>query len=337
MEDYEKRLCISYLDEVDAFIDSDFYFKAMVSFTALKNIYVATIEKDWQKLRDFYNIPSGLYLHFSAIKQLLTGNPANMDFFNIFKTTTGTLDYKKLYDFYNDLINVIDQNYFVFQVTGIQARKKFQKIIPQVKANSVMYQLFREHLDRMAFHMIDFTVEEYNRSHAELIRQKKFNEAKNLEPMYYFTKLRYDGSYLLSERDDYRNAFSHCIADGTMHFNSTTTKKVFDNLNFIAKKEVGLSKDCTNPCNIDVISHAGAEIVDFAAIYIGRHMWKDTFRNHQITKKGKNQTTVDQKLGIDCYIEIPGYPRIDPMQKLENMIFENPDVTKYKMIVDCPI
>lgn len=337
IEDYEKRLCISYLDEVDAFI-CEYYLKAMVSFTALKEDYIKNIEQEWKAFREAFNIPSGVCLHFSDIKFLLSKQTEkyNPIFYNIFKDASGSVDYGKMHSFYIELLKFIDKNNFVLQATGIKSAKKLQKVLPRIEMNSIMYQLFSEHLDRVVFYMVDLTIEEYRRSEQAIHTSGNFNKLKNLEPSYYFTKLRYDGSYVLTERNDYRNAFSHCIADGTKHFSSNVIKEVFDNLNFVAKREVGLSKSCCNPCDIDVISHAGAEIVDFAALYIGRSIWKDFFRDYQTNTMKLDAASIDSKLERDCMITIPGYPKIDPMLIIDKKVFESPDVIKYKRIEDYP-
>lgn len=337
IEEYEKRLCISYLDEAEAF-KSAYHLKAMVSFTAQKETYLKDIEADWKAFRDYFQVPPGLCLHFSDIKFLLSGDTAKYDpkFFNLFKDKSGSLDYGKMNSFYNNLLDIIKRNRFVFQATGIKAPKKMIKLLPKIEMNSIMYQLFIEHLDRMAFYMVDLTIDEYNAVEAAIKHSGKIQKLGNLQPNYHFTKLRYDGSYVLTERNDYRNAFSHCIADGTKHFSSNVTKEVFDNLTFVSKDEVGQSKSCGTPCTIEVKSHAGAEIVDFATLYIARHMWKDFFRYYELNDNGKDATDLDKKLEIDCMIKIPGYATIDPMTIIDSKLFENPNVSKYRMIEDYP-
>lgn len=56
IQDYEQRLCISYLDEVEAFKGCEYYLKAMVSSTVLKAIYISSIEAEWKAFRDYLNI-----------------------------------------------------------------------------------------------------------------------------------------------------------------------------------------------------------------------------------------------------------------------------------------
>lgn len=339
LEEYEKRICISYLDEVDAFVLSNVFLKTMVSLTSLKNIYINSFEKDWKKLRQDYGIPSGKCLHFSQIKFLLNSDDTkhNPEFKVIFSNSSGAIDNGKLYNFYRDILSIIDNNYIVFQATGIASKRQYASLIPKIKMNSVMYQLFNEHLDRMAFYLVRLAVDEYNTKINALRAAGQTDKVNKLSLHYYFTKLRYDGSYVLNERNDYRDAFSHCISDGTKHFNSETIKEVFDNLSFVSKKEVGLCTNCNSTCNHEAISHAGAELVDFVAVYIARNMWMRYYKDYKINIDGEDPLAIDAKLELDCNIKIPGYSLLDPMPHIEPKLFENQDVAKYKAIIDFPI
>jgi hypothetical protein len=336
----EKRLCISYLDEVDAYTDQkcEFNYKTMVNFTALKNEYISTIEKDWKAIRVKYNASPGKDIHFTRILSMLGTKPHQWEpeYKAMFVDGKGKIDHKKMHEFYTDILNLIQKSNFVFQATGLASLKSNKKIITKIKMNSTMYQLFIEHVDRIAFYMIDLTIDDYNaREAAAKIEGKTQQQINNIELSYYCTKLRYDGGFDLQERSYYRDAFSHIISEGTKHFSSKTTKEVFDNLSFISKEEIGQMKTCTIPCSIEVISHAGAEIVDFATKFIGRYMWKDFYRDYKISK-GENKADIEARIDKMCSINIPGQPKIEPMAILEKKLFESPDVNKIKLIIDHP-
>lgn len=339
IQDYEKRLHISYLDEVDAFILKDILLKSIVSITASKNNYINTLEKEWKQLRINYAIPSGFYLHFNKIKNLINPNTSSHDqaYKDLFANSTGSMDYGKLYNFYKDILFIIKTNPFIIQATGIASLKSASTLYGLLRTNSIMYQLFREHMDRMAFYLIKLSVDDYNQRKSSLIsagHNPNNSIVHNLDIIYHLTKLRYDGSYVLAERNDYRNAFSHSISDGTKHFNDKIIKEVFDTLSFISKDEVGLCTNCSSPCNYELISHAGDELVDFVALYIARDMWIDFYRKCCLNKYNETYLSVTTRINKLMSIQIPGYPAIEPIGDIKPKVFTDSETGLYSTLID---
>lgn len=315
---FEERLFITYLDECEPYIFENEFIKSIVSLSCLKSNYISNLEKDWKILRDKFNIPANVYLHFTAIKNLLSSkkNTHDLNLKKIFEDKFGNIDLKKLYDFYNDILSIIEKNYFVVQCTGIKYNK--EKVFLKELTNENMHIAFYEHLDKMSIFLTDYSNKDYNNKKRLLSLQGKKDD--NLKYKHYFTKLRYDGNYELSERNDYRNAFTHCIADGTKNFKSKTTRELFDTLRFIPKSEVGLNCDSTLKCPYSEVSHAGMELVDFIAIYVSRNIWKEYYKEYLISK-GMNNNDIDIKIENQCLIKIGNYNPIDPYTSIKKKIF----------------
>jgi hypothetical protein len=327
---YDARLCISYLDESEAYEAPKRFYKSMVSLTALKSIYIQGLENDWKNLRVKYNVPQGVYLHFSSIKNLLKQGLTKINdpvIQKIFSKIDGSIDYNRIYNFYSDIQSIIRQNQFIVQATGIEYPKEKINYPKGIKLNSVMYQLFYEHLDRMAFYLMDLGLNDYQN------RKKTSNNAKF---KFFFSKLRYDGSYDLNERNDYRNAFSHCISDGTKHFNSSVTKEVFDTLSFVAKEEVGKCINCPSACSYEFVSHAGDELVDYIALYVARDMWKDSFKDYMVNDEGVSSQNVDELINELTTITVPGFQPLVPIDDIKPKLFSTQHIASYKLIKDYP-
>lgn len=113
-------------------------------------------------------------------------------------------------------------------------------------------------------------------------------------------KLRYDGDFELSVRNDFRNAFSHSISNGTKRFTSDAFKDIFDEVRFIDKSEIGYCVICTNDCKSKLVNHAGNEIVDFityyAAIYIAKDCMKNDYINYDTKQKMKQIKSLTKNL-----------------------------------------
>ncbi|NLL67731.1 MAG: hypothetical protein GX236_08570 [Clostridiaceae bacterium] len=340
VQDYEKRLCISYLDEADAFQLRDILLKTIVSITAKKNEYINNLESSWKQLRITYNIPQGQYIHFNKIKNLTNINAKTHEplYKNIFlNTSDGNVDYFKIYNFYMDILSIIKSNPFTIQATGIASLKSMTSLYGLYRTNSAMYQLFREHLDRMAGYLLKLSSDDYLQRKNDLLARgysATSSVVNNLDILYYLTKLRYDGSYVLTERNDYRNAFSHSISDGTKHFNGEIIKEVFDTLSFISKDEVGLCTNCSSPCNYELISHAGDELVDFITLYVARDMWKDYYKTCCLNMYNEKYIDVVTRIDKLSSIQVQGYPVIVPIVDIKEKIFGNTEFPRYGRIID---
>lgn len=258
------KYCISYLDEAKIFNKGptnsiDHY--TIVSITFERDYYVQVIEPDWQALRLKHGIPDGQALHFTDMRQLLVpGKPANkyspelLGIFSKTKSNTSTdLNYARVHAFFTDVVDFIKSHSFIIQATGIRYDKRgiIRNISNQYFKDSTYrppYYALREHLNIMGIYLMSLSAGTFNpKGH-----------------VYLTTKLRFDGDVDLGERNDLREAFNHCISLGTRHFRPNFTKRIFDEIRFIGKSEVG---------NVSDVTHAGNEITDFITTIISRHIW----------------------------------------------------------------
>lgn len=335
IQEYEKRLCITYLDETEPYLLKDFTTKAIVSLTALKNKY-CLLEDAWKRLRAKYNVPSGQYLHFTDVKQLLKPDKSKYkpEFSSLFSDKSGSIDYDKLHNFYSDVLDIINTHDFIVQATGTISNKLSKAIPGYVKNNSEMYRIFREHFDKIAFYLLSLTDSDYKKRVAVHSSKGNSQKATNEKIHYYLTKLRYDGSYEFTDRNDFRNVFASCITDGTTVFKSETIKSVFDTLSFIPKSEVGLVANCANPCDLMPVIHAGSEIIDFISIYVARDMFKDLFK--KIYLQDHSYADTMKMLNDLAIIKIPNKQDIVPTNIIKNRLFSTQDISPYKTIINYP-
>lgn len=256
-KNFEKNLFITYSDEISIYSSSISNMNAIVSMISRKKNYIEKIEKQWIELRKKYNVPDGVYLHFTEIKALLNNSLChkwNENMKDIFFEDK-KLDKKKLIGFYTDIMKIIQNSEFdLIVTTNIRNKKSF---FEAAYNNSDWYVLFKDHLDDIA----EYAVNRY------------FNETKR--KLEFQTKLRYDGDYGLSKKGDLREAYSHCISCGTRKYRPKLVKEVFDELRFINKSEVGFCSTCIENCNNKLISHAGSELIDFIALYAGRYVGRE--------------------------------------------------------------
>lgn len=279
-EEFEKNLYITYIDEVENYTYPDVIFKSIVSISMKKTNYISCIEKRWNELRNKYDVPTGVTLHFSDIKALL--NPKyfswnererNKDMEKIFcKNNNGKeiVDTEKLYNFYQDVITIIKECSFDIIVTGKRFEKTSMSKDKSIKdsLHTEWYILFKEHLDNLGSYML----------------KKSYDNFKNLKKRkgkfkILTTKLRVDGDFGLSSRGDFRDVFAEVICNGTYRYSRFFTRKCFDSLKFIDKSEVGYS----------YISHAGNELVDFITLYAARGTYRDEFINDYMNNESSSR------------------------------------------------
>ncbi|NLU52237.1 MAG: hypothetical protein GXX10_05180 [Clostridiaceae bacterium] len=319
-EKFEKRLYISYLDETTVYSLKDVIYLAVVSMTASKEKYIQSIERNWAQIRRRFGIKDGVCLHFTDIKALL--NPKyyerpdkerNLDMEEIF-CYNGKLQTDKLYNFYIDICNFIKDNDFTIQVSGERYLKSPMFANKKIKefTNGYWYPLFRDHLDSMAYYFIKTAYDDY------IEESKSNNNAKYSNKM---VKLRYDGDFELSVRNDFRNAFSHSISNGTKRFTSDAFKDIFDEVRFIDKSEIGYCVVCTNECNSKLINHAGNEIVDFITLYAANFIARDYMKKDFIEYDGKTEDEADRIIQQKLIININGKEPITPIEYIRPKIF----------------
>ncbi|WP_142338171.1 hypothetical protein [Bacillus thuringiensis] len=249
------------------------------------------IERDWNALRLRHGIPDGQALHFTDIRHLLvSGKPASaykaewLAIFSKTKSSTSTdIDYTRMHAFFTDVVEFIKNHDFIIQATGLRYDKRglIRNISNRYFKDSTYrppYYAFREHLNIMGTYLLSISTGTFNpQGHT-----------------YLTTKLRFDGDVDLGERDDLREAFNHCISLGTRHFRPNFTKKIFDEIRFIGKNEVGDSR---------FVSHAGNEITDFIATIVSRYMWN-----------------IDTHL---IPVSINGMPSIDTLTAIQSKLFNS--------------
>ncbi len=174
------------------------------------------------------------------------------------------------------------------------------------------YPLFREHLDSMAYYFLKSSFEE----HEANVRANPNAKYHN-----YTVKLRYDGDLELTVRNDFRNAFSHSISNGTKRFTSDAFKDIFDEVRFIDKSEIGFCSVCPNTCNTRQISHAGSEMVDFMAVYVARHIAKEEMKKDLVDYERKAVEEAERIVNQNLYLEIQDKPLIMPIERILPKIF----------------
>jgi len=293
---------------------------AVVSISASKEYYINHIEKGWADIRRKFKISDGVCLHFTDIKALL--NPKyyqrpeehrNLAMEKIFCDNRKLMT-DKLYDFYSTICEFIKNCDFTIHVTGQKYLKSPMFKNKKIKdlTNGYWYPLFREHLDSMAYYFIKIAYDEY------------INELKTKPNAKYYNKmvkLRYDGDYELSVRNDFRNAFSHSICNGTKRFTAKAIEDIFDEIRFIDKSEIGYCGICPNDCSSKLINHAGCEIVDFITYYAANYIAHDDMKNDYIQFDGKTDDEVEKIIQQKNTIEIGDKGKIIPIDYIYPKIF----------------
>lgn len=317
MADFTSNLHIIYTDESINFSPPNCNSYSMSSIIASYNDYVDKIEPNWNKLRSKYSIPDGVCLHFTDIKALL--NPRyftrkiedrNPSMENIF-CTNDQLDQTLLHNFYNDVLNFIKTNEFVVVTSNLTEPKsqKFDSYIQKNHVNSTWYILFKKHLDDLA---------EYALREKYLISRPKGKPLKTA--LNFKGKIRYDGDYNLSNKNDIRDAFSHSITTGTTRFNSSIIRNCFDELRFINKAEVGFCSNCSSlpSCSNRNFSHAGNEIVDFIAAYAGKFLVKTDYIKYLKLSYPSENVEASYKKATTLFVD---NKVIEPINTISNKIY----------------
>jgi hypothetical protein len=321
--EFDKRLLITYLDEVRAYELGDYFYDAVVSMTATKENYISNIEKGWVKIRTDNKVPDGVCLHFTDIKALLSAKyynrplkERNIDMERIFCDSNSNVLPDKLYQFYCDVLELIKKNKFVIQITGERYSKDpfFSNKKVKQYVTGTWYPIFRKHLDTMAYYLIKLAYDDYNGT-IGANHNAKFNT--------YMAKLRYDGDFDLSVRNDFRNAFSHSISNGTIRFTADAVKACFDEVRFIDKSEIGFCVSCKDKdnCNTKQICHAGNEIIDFITAYAARYIAKDTLIEDYKRVNGKSTEEAEQFYKDQTCIRIEGKPDIEIIDVIKEKIY----------------
>lgn len=305
--DFSKNLFITYLDEVKTYTLGDYSLINIVSISMKKSYYINNIETKWKNLREKYSIPDGTCLHFTDIKALLNKEnfyrPIEKRKLNIEKVfcNGNNLDKEKLYNFYTDIIDIINECEFDILVTGIRQEKSRGFKQHKKQLQNIWYVLFKQHLDNLAEYMTC-----------------KSDNAKNKKKKIYSTKLRFDGDEDLESRNDIRYAYADVMCNGTSRFNTEHCRDCFDGLKFVGKDEVGA---------VNGISHAGNELLDFIALYAAKYFSKDMMiDDYKKFKELKGEVVSDEEIkeyvdkNIKIYID---EKEIYPHKAIEKKIYKN--------------
>lgn len=298
--DFEKNLFITYLDEVTAYDLGAYSYTAIASISMKKDYYINNIEARWKELRKKYCIPEGTCLHFTDIKALLNkkyfNRPEKERNFNIEKAFCNgkVVDKDKLYNFYIDIIKIINECEFDVLITGARYDKSSNLKKHKTKMQNNWYTLFKGHLDNLAEYMV-------------------FKSENNKKRKLYSTKLRYDGDEYLESKPHILHAYADTICNGTSRFNTDHCRKCFNSLKFIGKEEVGSVKE---------ISHAGMELLDFIALYAVKYDIKDIMIEDYIKFKNVSYEEAEKYVNKQIKIYI-GEKDIYPHKSIENKIYKN--------------
>lgn len=309
---------MTYVDEVVNYEFTQVSQKSIVSLTIQKKDYIQKLEKDWGKLRKKYNVPNGVCLHFTDIKALLNEERFNEQkekntvFYQIFQTD-GILDTQKLYDFYQDIIEIIRNNNFKIVITSIRFTKapKTEKKLFEKCLNKDWYVSLKVHLDKLADYFFEKSLYEFKNS------KKKHPKFKILK-----TKLRYDGDFGLTSKTQFRDAYAHAITTGTTNFSSEFISECFDSLKFIDKEQVGTYSYCEECHNIPV-SHAGNELLDFIAFFASNNEVRNDMLNDYKKFKGGTHEDAESYVNKNNRIFIEdGLPYIYPHKVIQDKIYQ---------------
>ena len=184
------------------------------------------------------------------------------------------VDKDKLYNFYIDIIKIINECEFDVLITGARYDKSSNLKKHKTQMQNNWYTLFKGHLDNLAEYMV-------------------FKSENNKKRKLYSTKLRYDGDEYLESKPHIIHAYADTICNGTSRFNTDHCRKCFNSLKFIGKEEVGSVKE---------ISHAGMELLDFIALYAVKYDIKDIMIEDYI--KFKNVSYEEAEKYVNKQIKI---------------------------------
>lgn len=316
-DEFENNLHMTYIDEVINYEFKSVSQKSIVSLTIHKKDYIEKLENDWSILRKKYCVPDGVCLHFTDIKALLDNNRFNEQkekntvFYQIFQKD-GQLDTQKLYNFYQDILKIIESNNFKILIKNIRftkpspnEKKLFEKCL-----NKDWYISLKVHLDYLADYFFEKSLQEFKDS------TKKHPKFKILK-----TKLRYDGDFGLTSKTQFRDAYAHAITTGTTNFNSEFISECFDSLKFIDKQQVGTYSYC-EACHTAPVSHAGNELLDFIAFFASNNEVRDAMKSDY--QKFKNASEIDAESYVNKNNRIfitDEFPFIFPYKSINKKIY----------------
>ena len=352
-EEFEKRKCITYIDEFEfALVKGELITKHIVSFTAIKNEYIESLEKDWIDIRNRYGFEKSEPIHFTSLREVskiqsyfdesgneIICNGWNQDYIeNIYEGKIKALEEKKnkeyrkfienyltwkkfrklsnnkyildtnrLKEFYESIINCIKKSKIVILCTSYLENQnnlyKKGKIstIDKSALKSPYYVAFLEHLNLITFYL----------RHGYLTNEQR-KAKRSLYNKNFITKLRCDGDDGFNSKNDYRLAFNKAVTAGTKEFYGQSVLSVIDEIRFINKTKIGGD-----------IAHAGCDIIDFLASYVGMNSIKEDFIGVEI-KREKTKEQAEEDFNERTTFEINGV-KFDPFEECikEKILNEN--------------
>lgn len=312
-KEFNKRKCLTYVDEFEKNISKNLRAVCIVSFTSLKDNYIEYFEIEWLKLRSYYNIPNGVPIHFTSLRSIC--NKIDYTDSNGSKKESVGWNHEyviKKYEYFKDLAEKGGKK--------LEDIKDFRKFLEQYS----LWKCFSK-VDSNGIKSLDFEI--LNNFYKELLvilseanikilcttflydvnanhkKRGKSNykapycmafldhlnllcfylkhaymtdyelKSNSLYSKHFTTKLRCDADDGYSNRNDYRLSFNEAMTSGTRQFSGDAIRDTIDEIRFINKKEIGYQSD-NKDMKQNIISHVGCDIIDFIAYYVGMYSIK---------------------------------------------------------------
>lgn len=371
--EFDIRKCLTYLDELEQSLTGNKKVVSLVSFTALMQHYIDTIEKDWLiNIRNKYGFDKGTPIHFTNIRKIAQivkyykdGNQKTnigwndeyvifkgegiidfekgefkekprlairKDFIEEYKIwklfridsgiNKGELDFIKLQQFYEDILEVIRKSEISVLCTSVLYdskalhKERFKK--EQIKTPHVI--AFSEHLDLLVFYL----------KHGFLSDEDLKKDSK-LYSGSFSTKLRWDGDDGFNQKHDYRLLFNKVVSLGTSHFQSDVVRKCLDEIRFVNKREIGYYDNLEKQ---NLVSHIGCDIADFIAYYVGKYSVKNLIIEMEVSK-GKTKEEAEEIFTKSVTFKI-GDRVFNPYEEaIKEKIISNNEYTSVQIIKEC--
>lgn len=324
LEELRKRQCITYADETRPFTFEDYTgitTDCVVSLTSRRNIYVSTVEKNWLTMRKQYDFEEGLALHFTDIRALVTYEPGALSakaerkrqkWFKYFSSRDSTkVDPGKLHGFYTDVLShlaAVDGHFLITGLLSSNAHLGNKEYATYALKEPIM-QVFFEHLNLLVGYL----------THAYLPKSRR----SGLKDRHWTTKLRYDGDAALTYRGPLRMSYHQAVLQGTRQFKGDLVREVIDEIRFVSKDEVGFYQK-----GHPDMSHIGNEVVDFAAPFLSRKLFRDEFLDFAVQTRQVGSQAEAEAIYEDLnVIKIPGYSVIEPLTVLQDKVFSHSNLS----------
>ncbi|KOC49516.1 hypothetical protein [Clostridium botulinum] len=312
--DFNKRKCITYMDEFEFILKDNIRTINLVSFSALKDDYINDLEPKWLSIRKKYNFPKGTPIHFTSLRGIFSnviyttsdGKNVSCDcwneefiryklnelksfkelkkfyemysMFEIFSKVNESglkiIDKEKLINFYEDICECIENS----NITILCTSYCYDSKIHYKKYKTIHSNNLKSPYFITFFEHLNLL--SFYLKHGHLLPEEK--ESNPIYKAHFTSKLRCDGDDGFNNKDDYRLAFNEAVTLGTRLFKGNVIRDTIDEIRFVNKLEIGYNNDSPN-----IVSHIGCDIADFIAYYVGMHILKPTFLKVEHIKNNK--------------------------------------------------